>query len=133
MGEGHERPVVANWASIPSEFVRPGVTRKAFGTDEVLLVMNEIEPEMQPGPHSHDGFDQIACIISGEATYHVGEEAHRVGPGSLLLIPAGVTHWIEPAGDGIVENLDVFAPARKDFAHLIQWMQAGAAGPVEPA
>lgn len=122
MGEGGKVPVVANWSAIPSELVRPGVTRKAFGTAEVLLVMNEIAPVMQPGPHSHEGFDQIACIVSGEAVYHVGDEAHRVGPGSLLLIPAGVTHWIEPVGDQTVENLDVFAPARSDLAHLTEWM-----------
>jgi quercetin dioxygenase-like cupin family protein len=122
VGEGGERPVVANWSTIPSEVVRPGVSRKAFGTGEVMLVMNEIDPVMRPGPHSHEGFDQIACIVSGEALYHVGEEAHRVGPGSLLLIPAGVTHWIEPVGQQTVENLDVFAPARSDLAHLLQWM-----------
>ena len=130
MGEGAERPVVANWSAIPSESVRPGVSRKAFGTADVLLVMNEIEPVMQPGPHSHEGFDQIACIISGEAVYHVGEDAHRVGPGSLLLIPAGVTHWIEPVGDQVVENLDVFAPARSDLAHLLEWMRHATDPPV---
>ncbi|HET6914831.1 MAG TPA: cupin domain-containing protein [Acidimicrobiales bacterium] len=129
MGDGRARPVVANWSGIESELVRPGVTRKAFGTDQVLLVMNEIEPVMQPGPHSHEGFDQIACIISGEAVYHVGEASHRVGPGSLLLIPAGVTHWIEPVGDEVVENLDVFAPARADLAHLIDWMKAAPGTP----
>lgn len=130
MGEGGKRPVVANWSTIPSEDVRPGVSRKAFGTEEVLLVMNEISPVMQPGPHSHEAFDQIACITSGEAIYHVGDEAHRVGPGSLLLIPAGVTHWIEPAGEQAVENLDIFAPARSDLAHLIEWMSATSGNPV---
>lgn len=124
------RPVVSNWDDIPGEAVRKGVSRRAFGTADVMLVLNEIEPEMEPAPHVHEDFDQIALILSGEAVYHVGVEAHRVGPGSVLLIPAGVPHYIEPAGNETIENLDVFAPARADFGHLLQWMtEARAARP----
>ena len=119
---GAAQGVAASWDAIEAEVVRPGVSRKGFGNDEVLLVMNTIEPEMEPRPHRHDGFDQIATIVSGRAVYHVGTTAHPVGPGSLLLIPAGVDHWIEPAGDEPVENIDVFAPMREDFRHLVAWM-----------
>lgn len=116
------RAIAANWADIPVEQVRPGVSRQGFGTDEVILVMNRIETEIEVKPHRHDGFDQIATIISGRAIYHVGDVAHEVGPGSLLLIPAGVEHYIEPCGDEPVHNLDVFAPARDDYRHLLAWM-----------
>jgi quercetin dioxygenase-like cupin family protein len=77
---------------------------------------------MEPRPHRHDDFDQIATILSGRAVYHVGPDAHDVQAGSLLLIPAGVEHWIEAVGDEPVENLDVFAPARPDYQHLTTWM-----------
>jgi hypothetical protein len=40
----------------------------------------------------------------------------------VLLIPAGIEHWIQPTGDTPVENLDVFAPARADYSHLLEWM-----------
>lgn len=125
-GDG-KRTVVTQWPEIPSEVVRPGVSRRGFGTDDVTLVLNEIAPDMVPAPHTHEGFDQIALILSGDAVYHVGDDAHRVSAGSLLLIPAGTEHWIEPAGNETVENLDVFAPARADYAHLVEWMRA--AGP----
>lgn len=113
---------VSNWGSIPGETVRRGVSRKGFGTSEVILVMNEIEPDIELAPHKHDDFDQIATIVEGTAVYHVGDVGHAVGPGSLLLIPAGVMHYIEPTGDGPVRNLDVFAPARADYSHLLEWM-----------
>lgn len=116
------KPIAANWSEIPGEQVRRGVSRKGFGTDDVILVMNHIDPEIDVKPHSHDDFDQIATIVKGEAIYHVGDVAHRVGPGSLLLIPAGVEHYIEPLGTEPVENLDVFAPARADYSHLLAWM-----------
>ncbi len=111
------------WEDIPSERVRPGVRRRGFGTKDVLLVLNECEPGMELRPHSHD-FDQIAMITRGRAVYHVGDEPSEVGPGSVLLIPAGTEHYIEPIGDEVVENVDVFAPARDDYLHLLEWMRS---------
>lgn len=118
-----QRPVASSWAEIPSEDVRRGVRRRVFGTPGVMLVLNEIEPSMDVAPHVHEDFDQVALILSGRARYHVGDVAHEVGPGSVLLIPAGVPHYIEPAGEELIENLDVFAPPRTDFAHLVSWMK----------
>ncbi|MDQ3865728.1 MAG: cupin domain-containing protein [Actinomycetota bacterium] len=111
------------WEEIPDEPVRPGVRRRGFGTDDVLLVLNECEPGMDLRPHRHE-FDQIAMITKGRAIYHVGDEPNEVGPGSIVLIPAGVEHYIEPVGDETVENIDVFAPARPDYLHLIKWMRS---------
>jgi quercetin dioxygenase-like cupin family protein len=99
------------------------VRRRAFGTREVMLVLNHCEPGMEVRPHSHD-FDQIAMITKGRAVYHVGDEPNDVGPGSVMLIPAGVEHYIEPLGEETVENIDVFAPARSDYLHLLEWMSS---------
>ncbi len=109
------------WDDIEEEVVRPGVKRRGFGTKDCLLVMNDCEPGMDLRPHVH-GFDQIAMIVSGRATYYVDGEPNDMGPGSILLIPAGADHYIEPVGDEVVRNLDVFAPCREDLAHLIRWM-----------
>jgi quercetin dioxygenase-like cupin family protein len=111
------------WDDAPSEEVRPGIRRRGFGTRDCLLVLNECEPGMDLRPHTHD-FDQIALITQGSARYHVGDEPNEVGPGSLVLIPAGVEHYIEPVGDETVINIDVFAPARSDYLHLLEWMSS---------
>jgi len=123
------QPVVTTWDAVPSEAVRPGVSRRGFGTAEVICVMNEIQPDMVPAPHVHEGFDQLAFIVSGQAIYHIGDVGHEVGPGAAMLIPAGQPHWIEPAGDEPIQNLDVFAPMRDDYRHLLSWMdQVGTDG-----
>ncbi len=119
-----------NWAALPSEVVRPGISRRGFGTDKCLLVMNTCEPGMELRPHSHT-FEQIALITSGHGRYHVGDTPHEVGPGSVLLIPAGVTHFMEPV-DETVENLDVFAPPRADYQHLVEWMRDDGASDRSP-
>jgi quercetin dioxygenase-like cupin family protein len=110
------------WEDIPYEFVRPGVRRRGFGTEQCLLVMNECTPGMDLRPHVHD-FDQIAMILSGRANYYVEGEPNEMGPGSVLLIPAGKEHYIEPVGDEVVKNIDVFTPLRQDLAHLLEWMK----------
>jgi len=115
-------PPAVTWDDIPGETARGGVHRRGFGTENVLLVMHDLAPDMDLSPHSHD-FDQIAVIVEGEAIYHVGDRRNRVGPGSVLLIPAGVEHYIEPTSSTPVKNLDVFAPCRPDYKHLIEWMQ----------
>ena len=106
-----------NWDDIPDEAVRPGVRRRGFGTDRCLLVLNECEPGMDLRPHVHD-FDQIAMILEGHANYYVSGTRNEMGPGSVLLVPAGEEHYIEPVGDRTVKNIDVFTPLRADLSHL---------------
>ena len=79
-----------SWDEIPDEAVRAGVRRRGFGTKACLLVMNECEPGMDVRPHVHE-FDQIAMIVSGRARYQVGDVANEMGPGSIVLVPAGAT------------------------------------------
>lgn len=120
------KAIATKWDDIPDEFVRDGVRRRGFGNDGALLVMNELTPGMKTFPHVHEDFDQIATIVSGTAIYWVNGVPNEVGPGSLILIPAGQPHYIEPTGTEKVLNLDVFGPARKDLIHLLDWMKSRA-------
>jgi quercetin dioxygenase-like cupin family protein len=120
--QGAAEAVVVRWEDIADEELRPGVRRRAIGNRDVLLVMNECQPDMQLRPHSHE-FEQLALILGGRGIFHIGGVPHEVGAGSALLIPAGVEHYLEPTGDEPVLNLDVFAPAREDYLHLLDWMR----------
>lgn len=111
-----------NWNEIPGEVVRRGVSRKAFRGRNVMLVMNELHPGMDLNPHTHT-FEQVVYIVSGRAIYHVGDVPHDVGPGSLLIVPPGVPHYIEPIADEPVLNLDIFAPPRADYLHLVRYQE----------
>ncbi|MFL5796864.1 MAG: AraC family ligand binding domain-containing protein [Actinomycetota bacterium] len=117
-----------SWDDIPDEEVRPGVRRRGFGTDRCLLVLNECEPGMDLRPHVHD-FDQIAMILEGNANYYVSGRRNDMGPGSVLLIPAGEEHYIEPVGNRTVKNIDIFTPLRADLSHLLEWMRTDGESP----
>lgn len=114
---------VLRWDDIPEEEVRPGVRRRSYATDDCMLVMNWLEPNMQLNPHTHDDVDQLVYILDGRCNYYVDGEPHEMTGGSLMLVPAGSPHYIEPL-DGTCLNLDIFTPPRADLAHLLSYLHA---------
>lgn len=113
---------VVNFYELEQEEARPGVKRSAYATDEAMLVMNVLERGMQLRPHVHEDFDQLAVVTQGEADYYIEDTPHRMTAGSVLLVPAGKYHHIEPISDE-VHNLDLFFPPREDYAHLLKYMK----------
>lgn len=112
-----------HWDELPKEAVRPGVVRSGFRGDDVLLVMNWLQPGMETRPHSHP-FEQVVYIVQGRIRFHVGDEVFEAGPGNLIRIPPDVEHYGEPIGDEPVLNLDVFSPIREDYRHLVDYQEA---------
>jgi len=109
-----------NWDTIEGEEVRPGVSRKGFRGDQFMMVMNTLEPGMEINPHSHP-FEQAVYIVQGKVRFHIGGEVFEGGPGSVIRIPANIEHYAEPFGDEPVLNLDIFAPLREDYMHLVDY------------
>ncbi|MGQ0429992.1 MAG: cupin domain-containing protein [Gammaproteobacteria bacterium] len=106
------------WDDLPKEDVRPGVRRAGFRGDDVLLVMNWLQPGMQTRPHRHP-FEQITYVVQGRMRLVVGDEVIDAAAGSVIRVPPDVVHYGEPVGPEPVLNLDVFAPFREDYRHLV--------------
>jgi mannose-6-phosphate isomerase-like protein (cupin superfamily) len=79
-------------------------------------------------PHRHP-FEQVLYIVSGRAQVHVDDEVFEASPGSLIRIPPNALHYAEPVGDEPCFNLDVFAPIREDYRHLIEYQSEEFADP----
>jgi quercetin dioxygenase-like cupin family protein len=88
------------WDGLDREVVRRGVERVGFRGENVLLVMNWLDPGMEVNPHSHP-FEA----------------------GGMMRIPPDVVHCGEPIGDEQVINLDVFSPIREDYRHLVEYQK----------
>ncbi len=112
-----------NWDALEREHVRPGVSRAGFRGDNVLMVMNWLEPGMETRPHSHP-CEQLVYVVKGRMRFHIEGEAFDLGPGGLLRIPPDALHYGEPLGDETVFNLDVFSPIRDDYRHLVAYQAA---------
>ncbi|MFZ1623519.1 MAG: cupin domain-containing protein [Gammaproteobacteria bacterium] len=58
----------------------------------------KLAPGVSPEAHHHESVESVICVISGEATIRWGAKLAfccAIGPGDLILIPAGVTHQAE--------------------------------------
>ncbi|WP_213571458.1 cupin domain-containing protein [Rhodococcus sp. USK13] len=114
------------FADLPRESLFDGTyERSAIRGDRSMVTFNWMHPAMPAQPnHSHD-FDQLALIVEGAMDFEVEGETYRVGAGEGLLIPANAQHTGVAVGDGVALNLDVYAPPRLDYLHLVEYQQHG--------
>jgi quercetin dioxygenase-like cupin family protein len=117
-----EKTRAYHWDELPKESVRPGLIRSGFRGDDVLLVMNWLQTGMQTNPHCHP-FEQIVYIVKGRMRFWIEGEPIEVSAGSVVRVPPNAMHYGEPIGDEPVLNLDVFAPFREDYSHLVEYQQ----------
>ena len=110
-----------NWDDIPTLALRPGVRRKVYSTDQVMLAHHELDLGMDLNPHRHDDFDQLVYIASGRCNYYIAGVAHDLRAGSFLLVPRGAEHYVQPTEAPCV-NIDIFTPPRADFADGLDWV-----------
>ncbi|MFI0354452.1 cupin domain-containing protein [Actinomadura sp. 9N407] len=106
---------VIGWADLPETEVRPGVRRRVYSTDEVMVAHHRLDVGMDLNPHSHKDFDQLVYIAEGRCNYYVDGVAHEMTAGTFLLVPSGSEHYIEPLEEPCV-NIDIFVPPRADLA-----------------
>lgn len=103
-----------DWQATEWKTVRPGIERKAFGSENATLALHRLSPGHALLPHEHDN-EQIVYILKGLVDFHIGDKTVRLGPGGLAVIPPGVTHYAELVGTEPALNLDIFTPARPEY------------------
>ena len=104
-----------DWEAIEWTPVRHGVERKAFSGDGATVALHRLHPGHEPKPHNHV-HEQIVYILAGTVDFHIGDEVVRLGPGGLAVVPSNVMHHAVVVGDEPVMNLDIFTPARPEYA-----------------
>ncbi|MGH7605878.1 MAG: cupin domain-containing protein [Gemmatimonadales bacterium] len=68
-----------------------------FRSARLLVGLNCLEPGQAQAAHTHTGADKFYVVLSGKATFVVGDETVTAGPGDLVPAPAGVRHGIARA------------------------------------
>jgi quercetin dioxygenase-like cupin family protein len=81
--------------------------------EHVQLSLVDIPPNGVVDWHQHDN-EQVGMMISGRATFYIGDEVKTLGPGDFYLIPGGVRHRVE-AHEIPAQALDVFYPIRNEY------------------
>jgi mannose-6-phosphate isomerase-like protein (cupin superfamily) len=75
------------------------------GTD-VSLILVEAPPGGGPSLHSHP-YDEIFVRLSGEALFVAGDTETIVGPGHVVVVPAGMPHRFENIGSEPLRQVDI--------------------------
>ena len=118
----HERATTAN-AALVARLERLPVTRRllliriiigsaTFFDAYTVLVIAFAMPQLVDQWHLTPG--QVGMILSGKATFWIGDEERTLGPGDLYRVPGGVKHKVV-ALEEPVRVLDLFTPVREEY------------------
>lgn len=86
-----------------------GKTSLSSGT-YLYAGLNAFEPGQAHSAHVHADQDKLYLILEGRGEVTVGDETSEVGPGGLVLAPAGVSHALRNPGPHRLIVLVVFSP-----------------------
>jgi quercetin dioxygenase-like cupin family protein len=104
--------VIHAWSELPAEEVLPGVERQTVHGKRQSLVRYRYAPGAVFPVHRHPE-EQVTVVLSGRIVFEVEGERREVGPGEVVVIPGGVPHGAQVAGDEPVETLNALSPRRE--------------------
>ena len=85
--------------------------RRVLWTGEhTQLVIMTIPPDGEIGVETHDENDQILSFVSGLGKAVVGGKTKKVGPGDVVVVPAGVEHNFLNDGPNPLVLYTVYGP-----------------------
>ncbi len=79
-------------------------------TERTQLVAMTLRPGEEIGSEVHEHNDQILTFVEGEARAEVGDETATVGPGTVVVVPAGTRHNFTNVGSGPLRLLTLYSP-----------------------
>ena len=85
--------------------------------DSLAIISEEIGPGDRIPLHTHD-VDEAITILDGSAETRLGGKTRRIGPGTVVFIPAGVPHGTANVGTGPLAIHAVFPATTIEIAML---------------
>jgi mannose-6-phosphate isomerase-like protein (cupin superfamily) len=62
-------------------------------------------------PHVHDRTDMTVVIVTGKVRMHLGDSHQMAGPGDVIDVPMGTSHWVQNLHSEGSTAFSVFSPA----------------------
>jgi quercetin dioxygenase-like cupin family protein len=85
--------------------------------DSLALLVEEMAVGDRIPLHTHD-VDEAITILDGDAETRLGDERRRVGPGTVIFIPAGAPHGTANAGGRPLRIQAVFPALEIEINYL---------------
>ncbi len=80
------------------------------GTPRVQLDLYCVAPGQSQKAHTHADLDKIYYVLEGAGRFSIGGITEMLGPGDVLVVPAGVEHGLDNVGPDPLLVLVVVAP-----------------------
>jgi quercetin dioxygenase-like cupin family protein len=82
-------------------------------TDDSIMLFEETIPVgIKSTLHLHHDSDEVAYVLSGEVTFHIGDEVTIGGPGTCAFMPRGVPHAWKSTGAETGRVLFLYTPGK---------------------
>jgi unsaturated pyranuronate lyase len=94
-----------------------GVIARSVEGERVNLAVVELQPLSVVPEHSHEN-EQLGIVLRGSLSFRVGDEVRDLEAGATYRIAPNVPHEVLRTGPEGAVVIDVFAPARTDWAGL---------------
>jgi len=79
-------------------------------TGHVQLVVMTLQPGEDIGTEVHEHNDQVLSFIDGSVRADVASETSQVGPGDVVVVPAGTEHNFTNVGAGPARLYTLYSP-----------------------
>ena len=87
-----------------------------LGTEKIDVHLNRLVPGGQRGRlHHHSQSDNVYIVRRGEGVLTAGDETYTIRPDQVIYIPAGMAHALSNLSDDVLEILEIYAPAGRQF------------------
>ena len=103
------------WSDVPSEQVKPDLSRRLITGQRIMLAQVELQRGCVVPQHAHV-HEQMTYVLEGCLRLRIGDEggeSHDLCAGDVIALPSNVPHAAEALEDTRV--LDVFSPPREDW------------------
>lgn len=84
--------------------------RVVFTTAYVQVVVMTLQPGEDIGAEVHEANDQVLHFVTGAVLAEIAGESRSVGPGDLVLVPAGVRHNFTNTGSEPARLYTIYGP-----------------------
>lgn len=84
----------------------------------ISVIVDDSAPGEGPRLHSHP-YDETWVVHEGRLAFRLGDAQHLVGPGDIVIAPAGVPHKFTNEGTGPSKSVCIHASPEK----ITTWLE----------
>ena len=96
-----------------SHTIFPGVHIRTAAAEKMMLSLVHLEPHAIVPEHFHP-HEQVGMLLSGRATFYIGEEQRTLQEGDFYRIPGNTRHKVV-VFDQPTRVIDIFYPIREEY------------------